>query len=348
MYRAEAPGRVNLIGEHTDYNDGLVLPTATPQHTRVAVVVRDDDVVHARSEGFPEVSFRVGDERRSGDWGDHIAAVTWSLRSEGHALRGFEADVSSRVPVGAGLASSAALEVALLRALGEAFSLSLDDRAIARLAHRGEHDLVGARVGTMDQLAAVFARAGEALFIDMRSGAMERVPIDERLALVVVDSGIAHAHAAGEYNRRRAECEAAAKALGLPALRDATVNDATRLAVTAPALARRVRHVVGENERVRLFVAALRAGDAARCGALLDASHASLRDDFEVSLPELDALADALRAQGAVFGARLVGGGFGGAVLALASADRAAAAAHEAARAYSSRTGRAGRVLLPA
>lgn len=347
MYRADAPGRVNLIGEHTDYNEGLVLPTPTPQRTAAMLSVRDDDQVRARSEGFPPVGYRLGEERRSGDWGDYVRGVTWSLRAEGHAIGGFEVDVSSGVPAGAGLASSAALEVALLRVLREAFSLPLDDHAIARIAHRAEHDVVGAQVGTMDQLAAVFARDGEALFIDTRSDAMERVPLDGRLGLVVLDSGTRHAHAAGEYNRRRAQCEAAAKALGLRALRDATMDDATRLAAGDPLLARRVRHVVGENERVRLFVEALRSGDLVRCGALLDASHASLRDDFEVSAPELDTLAAALRSDTDVLGARLVGGGFGGAVLALASRERATAVAREAARVYARRTGREARVLLP-
>ena len=185
--------------------------------------------------------------------------------------------------------------------------------ALAYAAHKAERDVVGARVGTMDQLAAGLARTGEALLIDMRKSQIERVPIPDSVEIVVINSGIAHDNAKqGAYNERRAQCDEAARRLGLASLRDATLGDVERLAPQNAMLARRVRHVVSENERVRAFVAALRAGDLARCGALVDASHASLREDFEVSIPELDALADALRAQRGVRGARLVGAGFGG------------------------------------
>jgi galactokinase len=347
VYRADAPGRVNLIGEHTDYNDGLVFPTATPQRTAVELRPRDDDAVRIESVGFGRLDYRLGGERRAGDWGDYARGVTWALGESDHPIRGFEAGIASRLPVGAGLASSAALEVALLRALRDAFALDLDDLALARLAHRAESDFVGARVGTMDQLAASLGRGGEALFIDTRSLAIERVPMPARAAIIVVDSGIAHAHAAGEYNRRRSECDTAARLLGLGALRDASLEDAARLARTDPVLARRVRHVVSENERVLEFRAALEAGDLERCGEVLDLSHASLRDDFAVSTAELDVLAELLRTRAGVYGARLVGGGFGGSVLALAEPAQAAVAASEVAQEYRTRTGHAGKVLLP-
>jgi len=348
VYRADAPGRVNLIGDHTDYNEGLVLPTATPQRTVVELSPREDQIVRVESEGYMPVAYRLGEERHEGDWGDYIRGVTWVLTKAGHAIRGFDAGVASRVPPGAGLASSAALEVALLRALRDAFALALDDTALAYAAHKAERDLVGARVGTMDQLAAGLARTGEALLIDMRKAQIDRVPIPESAELAVVDSGIAHDNAKqGAYNERRAQCEEAARRLGLVALRDATLADVERLAPQDPTLARRVRHVVNENERVRAFVEALRAGDLARCGALIDASHASLREDFEVSIPELDILADALRSQPGVHGARLVGAGFGGSVLALVDVGRAADAARAATEEYESRTGRAGRVVMP-
>ncbi|HEV8671605.1 MAG TPA: galactokinase [Candidatus Limnocylindria bacterium] len=348
MYRADAPGRVNLIGEHTDYNEGLVLPTATPQRTVVELSPREDQIVRVESLGYMPVAYRLGEERHSGDWGDYVRGVTWVLAKAGHQIRGFDAGIASRVPPGAGLSSSAALEVALLRALRDAFALTLDDMALAYAAHKAERDIVGARVGTMDQLAAALARTGEALLIDMRRAPIERVPIPDSLEIVVVDSGIAHDNAKqGAYNERRAQCEEAARRLGISALRDATLADVERLAPQSAILARRVRHVVTENERVRAFVHALRAGDIARCGALVDASHTSLREDFEVSTLELDILADALRSQRGVYGARLVGAGFGGSVLALADAGSAADAARAAAERYRSRTGRAGRVVMP-
>ncbi len=348
MYRADAPGRVNLIGEHTDYNEGLVLPTATPQRTVVELSPREDRVVRVESEGYMPVAYRLGEERHCGDWGDYVRGVTWVLTKAGHPIRGFDAGIASRVPPGAGLSSSAALEVALLRALRDAFSLALDDVALAYAAHKAERDVVGARVGTMDQLAAGLARTGEALLIDMRKSQIERVPIPDSVEIVVINSGIAHDNAKqGAYNERRAQCDEAARRLGLASLRDATLGDVDRLAPQNATLARRVRHVVSENERVRAFVAALRTGDLDRCGALVDASHASLRDDFEVSIPELDALADALRAQRGVHGARLVGAGFGGSVLALADAGRATDAARVASEQYRSRTGRIGHVVMP-
>jgi galactokinase len=348
VYRADAPGRVNLIGEHTDYNEGLVLPTATPQRTVVELSPREDRVVRVESEGYMPVAYRLGEERHFGDWGDYVRGVTWVLTKAGHPIRGFDAGVASRVPPGAGLSSSAALEVALLRALRDAFALDLDDVAIAYAAHKAERDIVGARVGTMDQLAASLARTGEALLIDMRKSPIERVPIPAGVELAVVATGIVHDNAKqGAYNERRAECDESARRLGLASLRDATLGDVERLAPQSATLARRVRHVVSENQRVREFVAALGAGDIARCGALIDASHASLREDFEVSIAELDVLADALRSQPGVRGARLVGAGFGGSVLALADAGRASDAAHAAAELYRSRTGRTGDVVMP-
>ncbi len=277
-----------------------------------------------------------------------MRAVSWALLRGGHAIRGFDARVRSDVPPGAGLGSSAALAVALLRALREAFSLAIDDQALALLAHQGEVEFVGARVGTMDQLVASLGRQGEALFIDTRTNDIERIGLPLTLAVVVIDSGIAHDHATGAYNARRSECEEAARTMGISTLRDATDAGIALLARTRPDLAARARHVLTENARVGAFVGALRAGDLAACGVLLDASHRSLRDDFAVSLPEVDVLVALLRAQPGVFGARMVGGGFGGSVLAIATPDGAPAAARTASAAYRSQTGREPRVLLTA
>ena len=344
---ASAPGRVNLIGEHTDYNDGLVLPTAVPQCTTVELALRRDDrvgVASASIAGDAVRSYRLGRESRAGDWLDYVQGCTRVL-AEQAALRGFDARIASTLPLGGGLASSAALAVALLRALRTALALPLDDVALALVAHRAEHDFVGARVGVMDQMAASLAGAGTALFLDTRSLAHEAVALPASLGLLVIDSGIAHRHAAGDYNARRNECERAAALLGVRTLRELP-DDAVAHAATLPEpLARRVRHVVGENARVREAVAALRAADLQALGTLFLASHASLRDDFAVSLPELDALVEIAAAEPAVYGARLTGGGFGGAVLIAARADAASETASRIVAVYRARTGAPGRVV---
>jgi galactokinase len=230
--KGEAPGRINLIGEHTDYNEGFVLPAVLPQRVSVTVRARSDELVRAASEGFPSIAFSVRDEDRAGGWADHVRGVTWALRDAGHTIRGYEAEITTRLPAGAGLGSSAALEVALLRALREEFALPIDDLALALLAHRSESEFVGARVGTMDQLVASLGQSDEALFIDTRTNEIEHVPLPAALGLIVVDSGTKHQHATGGYNDRRNESEDAARQLGLRSLRDANETDVARLAVT--------------------------------------------------------------------------------------------------------------------
>jgi galactokinase len=345
---ADAPGRVNVIGEHTDYNGGFVLPAAIPLRTRAEVAVRDDTTVRAASAGVGDgtvVSYRLGEERPGRGWLDYVQGITCVVAAGGGRIAGFDLRLDSDVPVGAGVSSSAALEVAVLRALRHAFGLALDDIALALAAQRAESDFVGARVGVMDQMASSLAGAGAALFLDTRSLAWRHVPLPPTIELVVLDSGVAHRHAAGAYNRRRTECEEAAALLGVPLLRDATPADVTRL---DGHLARRVRHVVTENARVLEAVAALEAGDAARLGALLVASHRSLRDDYEVSTPELDLLVELALAEDGVHGARLTGGGFGGSIVMAARAGRARVAGARVARAYAKRTGRTATLLVPA
>jgi galactokinase len=346
---ASAPGRVNLIGEHTDYNDGLVLPTAVPQRTTVELALRRDDRVSVASTamgGETVRSYRLGEETPAGEWLDYVQGCTHVLGRQA-ALRGFDARIHSTLPLGGGLSSSAALEVALLRALRAAFGVQLDDVALALLAHRAEHDFVGARVGVMDQMAASLADAGTALFLDARSLAHEKVALPASLALLAIDSGIAHRHAGGDYNARRGECERAAALLGVRTLRDLSDGDAARAATLPESLARRVRHVITENARVRAAVTALRTADLPTLGELFLASHASQRDDFAVSLPELDALVEIAVGEPTVYGARLTGGGFGGAVLIAARADGAAETASRIAEVYRGRTGAPGRVLVP-
>ncbi len=318
---AEAPGRVNLIGEHTDYNGGFVLPTAIPQKTRAELARRSDRRVRAASaeaDGGRISEFVLGEETRRGTWIDYIQGVTAELARRGLAVPGFDLWIQSAVPVGSGLSSSAALEVSVLRALRDLAGFPLDDVTLALAGQRAENDLVGAPVGIMDQMAASLADVGVALFLDTRSLASERIPIPAAAELLVVDSSVRHDHAAGDYRKRRAECEDAAKRLGVPELRDLTVEQRPDLERLPEPLRRRARHVVSENERVLEASAALRQGDLPLLGGLFDASHESQRDDFEVSVPAVDAIVDAARAEPDVYGARLTGGGFGGSVVVLA------------------------------
>jgi galactokinase len=345
---AAASGRVNLIGEHTDYNGGFVLPMAIPLRTTVALAPRGDDRVHAHSAqiGAGLAELRLGDEARMGTWIDYVAGVTQALARAGFAIGGFDLAVTSDVPIGSGLSSSAALEVALLRGLRLLFALELDDVALARLGQRAENDLVGAPVGIMDQMAASIAGEGEALFLDARTLDHERIPLPAGVEVLVIDSGIRHRHAGGEYRTRRAECEQGARLLGVSQLRDLELADLARAETLPPVIARRVRHVVSEDARVLEARAALRAGDAAALGALLDASHVSMRDDFEISLPAIDRLVELARAEPGVHGARLTGGGFGGAIVALARSGSAAGFPRIAAD-YRRATGHDATLLLP-
>ena len=348
---ASAPGRVNLIGEHTDYNGGFVLPIATPQTTTIELRRRSDSWVHAWSRDVPEpersVAFMLGRECRTGGWSDYVAGVTQALLARGIAVCGFDARVSSSLPLGAGLSSSAALEVALVRAIDRELALGLDPLTIAKIAHAAETGLVGAPVGIMDQMAASLADADRALFIDTRSLQFERLPLPAGTALVVIHSGTTHRHAAGDYRTRRQECDQAARRFGVELLREVGAADFASVDLPAP-IDRRARHVVAENGRVLEAAEALRRGDAEGFGALMDASHASMRDDFEVSTPEVDALVAIARRQPGVFGARLTGGGFGGSIVALAAREVAAGTAARIAEAYARQTGRSPSVLVPA
>ena len=323
MSRFRAPGRVNLIGDHTDYNEGFVLPLAIDLECVVDARARDDGRVRAVSaelggEVVLPADARVEPATVEPAWGRLVAGVLRVLAARGRGAVGVDAEVRSTVPVAAGLSSSAALEVALALALCDAASFSLDPVELAHACQEAEHLATGVPSGIMDQLASISGRSGSALLIDCRSLDVDPVALPPELAVVVVDSGLSRSLAETAYAERRAECERVAASLGLRSLRDATAAQVAE----EP----RARHVVSENARVLAFADALRRYDVDALGALLLESHASLRDDFEVSTPELDACVERLLAAGAV-GARLTGAGFGGCVVALAPADHARAVA---------------------
>lgn len=355
--RHSAPGRVNLMGEHTDYNDGYVLPSVIPQRTQVELRRRADAEVHAFSAALDYEQGRgagalhkyvLGDEQRGRGWLDYVQGVTQALQKYGQKLSGFDLRVESTVPVGSGLSSSAALEISLLRALRAAFQLQLSDLELARLGQRAENDLVGAPVGILDQMASSLGGPGEALLLDTRTLAFERLPLPASSALVVIHSGISHDHAKGDYRTRRAECEQAAALLGVAKLRDVPLGDLALTQGLPPPLNRRVRHVLTENARVLEAAAALRAGDSVRLGELFYASHQSMQRDFEVSVAEIDLLVELGAREPAILGARLTGGGFGGSVVMLGRPGEARQAAERIAAAYAERSGRTPVILLPA
>ena len=346
--RWRAPGRVNLIGEHTDYNDGLVLPIALPQQIVVAVAGRTDRTLRLRSgqdETVVEVSL---DDLAPGSvdgWGAYPAGAAWALQERGYAVGGADLLVDSDLPTGAGLSSSAALLCAVASALLDLSGLTAEPAEVARIAQYAENDYVGAPVGLMDQTASMCCTAGHALFFDIRSGSLDQVPFDpaaEELELLVVDVRAPHRLVDSEYADRRRSCEQAAGLLGVRSLREITddapddahddalddVLDDVLVRLDDEVMRRRVRHVVTEIARVAHAVALLRAGRLREVGPLFTASHASMRDDFEITVPELDVAVEAALAAGAL-GARMTGGGFGGCVIALVE-NGAAGATYDA------------------
>jgi galactokinase len=343
-----APGRVNLIGEHTDYNDGLVLPVVIPQQTEVRLAAVGSRAVRVFTADpmLEQQTYELAGEMPRHDWIDYIQGVTRALRVDGYEISGFDALITSRVPMGSGVSSSAALTVALQRALRERYALPLDDVELALLAQRAENEFVGARVGAMDPMVASLGRPDHALFLDLKDLSFRHVPIPRSIELVVVDSGQRHAHAEGGYNQRRAECELAADILGVAKLRDVASDDADVEALPEK-LRRRVRHVLSENARVTEAVEALERDNPVRLGELFDDSHRSLRDDYEVSTEELDTLVATFRGVPGVYGARMTGGGFGGAVVAAVRRGAAEDIGRIVVDSYQSTTGASGSLLVP-
>ena len=337
-----APGRVNLLGEHTDYNDGFMLPVATPQRTEVAIGVSRDGHFNLYSATL-DASVRFGrNETAPPGFGSYIEGCIRMVEAEGITVPPLRVYVNTALPVGAGLSSSAALEVAMLRALRTLLGLPFDDVALARMAQRAEIAYAKVNCGIMDQMASSLADTGHMLFIDARTLAyqLHQMPTDSEM--IVIDTGVPRTLASSKYNERRAECDEAARRLGVPSLRDVSEPDAVE-ALPSP-LRERARHVVRENQRV---LEAAGGVGARRFGELMNASHASLRDDYAVSIPALDFLSDYLRVQPEVYGARLTGAGFGGACVALCR-QGAAQRAGAAALARFNAGGMQGSLLIPA
>ncbi len=350
---ASSPGRVNLIGEHTDYNDGLVLPTPIIQRCTMLLEPRADQTVRIFSvQKNQTMEYKLGQEAAGLDWLDYIQGITEVLSTDKHHLKGFNAVFSSDVPLGSGLSSSAALLVCTAKALRTAYGLGLSDLEIAKIAQRAENGLVGARVGLLDQMACSLGKDGEALFIDFKTFETHTVPLPKNLELVILHSGISHSlsateHGSRNYKTRRAECEQACELLGISSLRDLLPHDLERVAGLPKPFSSRAKHVISENARVLKAVAALETGDLATLGTLFYASHASMTDDYDVSEPEIDLIVELARNSKGIYGARLTGGGFGGSVVMIADVGHGRIAGEGIAEEYSKRTGITPRLLSP-
>ena len=323
----QAPGRINLIGEHTDYNDGFVLPAAIQLQTRVAITPIAGRQVFVESTAYSDkTGFSLDDPQLAPQkhWSDYVRGTAWSLERQGVRLKGARLFIDSDIPPGAGLSSSAALEVATALALLANAGATLAPNEIAEVCHRAENEFIGLRSGIMDQFASCNGRSGHALLLDCRSLEVRYVAVPRDIVLMVCNTMVRHELASGEYNVRRRQCEEGVAVLsrfipGVRALRDVTVEQLARFSAELdPVIHRRCRHVVEENGRVLLATQALESGDLRTFGALMQASHQSLRLDYEVSCPELDLMCELALGVKGVHGARMMGGGFGGCVLALA------------------------------
>ncbi len=314
-----APGRVNLIGEHTDYNEGFVLPMAIERAVWIALRPRADRRVRLLSLDFGgEAVFSLDALRRGAGWEAYIQGVAHALQQAGYRLRGWEGVIAGDVPPGAGLSSSAAVEMAAARAFALASEVEWEAPRMALLCQKAENEWVGVRSGIMDQMASALCLAGHALFLDCRSLSYRHVPLPQGVAVVILDTSTRRGLLDSAYNERRAQCEQAARFFGVPALRDVSPSEFEEKKHRLDEVVRkRARHVIAENQRVLEAVSAMQEGDAGRLGRLFDASHISLRDDFEVTNPALDDIVEAARSHPSCYGARMTGAGFGGCAVAL-------------------------------
>ncbi|MDF5736428.1 MULTISPECIES: galactokinase [unclassified Nostoc] len=346
--QASAPGRVNLLGEHTDYNDGFVLPTAIPQCTTVQLGFSSDACggLHLRqhhfySENFNEQVSILDINHPPSGFASYIFGCIEVLQKAGYTIPSLCVYVKSSVPMGSGLSSSAALEVATLRAVRQLLNLPIDDVEVAQFAQQAEIHYANVQCGIMDQMASSFADTEHILFLDTRTLERRLMPLPDKAEILVIDSGVPRSLASSSYNQRRAECQEAARSLGVKALRD--ITDAEVTEKLPETLRRRARHVVTENNRV---LEVLQEVSSKRFGELMNASHASLRDDYEVSVPALDTLVELLQKTPGVFGARLTGAGFGGACVALVAAGEAIRITTHILEQYK-QAGYSGQILVP-
>jgi galactokinase len=345
LYRA--PGRVNLIGEHTDYNQGFVMPAAIGLYCSVAIAPRPDRELHVYSAHFDEkIAVDLDSSRLAprGDWSDYVVGTAVALKDSGCALRGANVVVSGEVPLGSGLSSSAAIEVSTGYALLDVSDLAIDRKNLALACQRAENEFVGARCGIMDQFISAHGRARQALMLDCRTLEATDLPLPHNVRLLVCNTGVKHQHAAGEYNARRAQCEEGVRRLfsaipGIVSLRDLNSAQLEQYKSTLPELIyRRCRHVITENERVFGMAEALKRGDLPSIAGLMAGSHRSLRNDYEVSCAELDIMVEIAAGLPGVVGARMTGGGFGGCTVNLVDADAAESVQRSLAAEYEART----------
>lgn len=339
-----APGRVNLIGEHTDYNEGFVMPMAIQHSVWIALRPRSDKILTFYSLDFEDEkkfsldSLQHGESMQRGSWIEYVKGVAWAMQyPPAKSLTGFEGVMKGDVPIGAGLSSSAAVEVAAARAFVALTQTAWDAKAMALLTQRAENEWVGMKCGIMDMLVSAAAQAGQALLIDCRSLALTSVPLPTGTAVVVMDTATRRGLVDSLYNERRAQCEAVANTLGVRSLRDAKVSDLQSDSIDAVAK-RRARHVITENSRTESAAEAMRAGDAAQLGRLMNQSHDSLRDDFEVTNDALNTMVGLARREESCYGARMTGAGFGGCAVALVRRESAAAFIKAVSAAYQSQT----------
>ena len=347
-YVIRAPGRVNLIGEHTDYNDGFVLPMAINRAMWIALRPRLDDrvLLHSLQMHYP-AEFDLGDIKHGTGWVEYVHGIAWSLIKDGYNLEGFEGVLSGDVPVGAGLSSSAALEMAAAKAFSLVSGWQFEPAVMALAGQRAENQWVGANTGIMDQMISASGKAGHALLLDCRDLSTLHIPLPKNTVVVTMDTATRHSHTDSGYNERRLECETAAAHFGVSHLRDVSYE---RFQAGSGGLAentlKRARHVITENERVLQAAEALNAGDAVRMGQLMNASHISMRDDFEITNDELNIMVDLAQSQSGCYGARMTGGGFGGCAVAMVKTSAAKVFADKVAVEYQQKTGLEPKVYL--
>jgi galactokinase len=338
---ASAPGRINLIGEHTDYSNGFVLPAAIDLGVLLVMSPRKDDKVIVNSLGYAETeSFSLNDlSKTSGGWVEYIKGVAWALQQKGHSLQGWEGVMAGTIPIGAGLSSSAAFEMACVSAFSQASGLTLTPKAAAEAGRMAENQWVGVQVGIMDQLISAAGKQGTAILLDCQSLDYEYIPVPQEISIIVLDTGTRRELSQSAYNARQLEIQEATKFLTLPSLRDGTLAILEKANASMPeVLYQRAKHVITENERVLLFCSAMKNGDLASIGQLLLQSHTSLRDDFDVSSPELNTIVEIAQSQPGCYGARMTGAGFGGCALALVAKESTSTFIDTVSGDYSSQT----------